>query len=209
MKSYSLVRDDYTTDSAALTAVLSAAQKRGTGRTGIFGLRLQRGSFDFFTQQLRTLYPEPQSDAARIAAAFGPVRYIHLTRPDKLAQAISRVKAEQTGLWHRAADGSEMERLAPPQQPYYDAAAIARHIAEMTAFDTQWRDWFRRDSIRPLQISYDALANNPGGVLAQVLEDLGLDASAAEGIAPPTAKLSDDVSKAWADRFRAEQGQEG
>ena len=32
-------------------------------------------------------------------------------REDKVGQAISRLKAEQTGLWHKFSDGTERERL--------------------------------------------------------------------------------------------------
>ena len=29
-------------------------------------------------------------------------------------------KAQQTGLWHIAPDGTELERVAPAQEPHYD-----------------------------------------------------------------------------------------
>ncbi len=98
-----------------LARVFRAAQDTGRGRTGVFGLRLQRGSFDYFAGQLALLHPGPAGDAARMQAAFGPVLFIHLTREDKLAQAVSYVMATQTGLWHRAPDGRELERLSPPR----------------------------------------------------------------------------------------------
>ena len=37
------------------------------------------------------------------------------SRENKLAQAVSLIKAEQTGLWHIAPDGTELERVAHQQ----------------------------------------------------------------------------------------------
>ena len=91
-----------------LEAIFRAAIAKGTLGTGIFGLRLQRHSFDFFTEKLAVLYPEHSNDVERFQAAFGRTLFVHLTRRDKVAQAVSYVKAQQTGLWHAAPDGTEL-----------------------------------------------------------------------------------------------------
>ena len=194
------------TEYAQLVAAFDAARASGTGDTGLFGLRLQRHSVDFFLQKLAELHPGLPTDTARLETAFGKILYIHLTRPDKIDQAVSRLKAEQSGLWHRAPDGPEIERLSPPPEQVYDAGAIARHVAEMSADDTAWAAWFAREGVVPHRISYDDLSRAPLVVLAGVLEALGLERSLADGIALPTAKLADAVSRTWAARFRAETG---
>jgi LPS sulfotransferase NodH len=187
-----------------LKAVVRAAIDEGTNGTGIFGLRLQRHSFDFFMAQLALLHPGPMSDAARLRAAFGPMRFIHLTRADKVAQAVSCVKAQQTGLWHRAPDGSEIERLKAHQDPVYDGAALRRCHDEMVEADRQWLAWFAREGIEPLGLTYDALAADPRAVLRQALRGLGLDEGAAAGVAIGVARLSDATNRDWAQRLRSE-----
>jgi LPS sulfotransferase NodH len=107
-----------------LRLLIDTAIEQGTANTGIFGLRLQRHSFDFFFRQLRTLCQDEPTDKARFEAVFGRTLFVHLTRPDKLSQAVSYVKAQQSGLWHRAADGSELERLSPPADPVFDFEAL-------------------------------------------------------------------------------------
>lgn len=206
LESYDLQRTDFGSDHETLSAIFAAAQKRGTGDTGMFGLRLQRGSFDFLMQQMEILYPDQQSDFARIQTAFGPTLLIHLTRANKLDQAISRVKATQTGLWHKAADGSELERLSPPQEPYYDAGEITRTLAELSALEDAWTVWFERENLQPLIVSYDALSSDPANVLAGILEELGLDPDLARDVSPQVAKLADATNRDWAKRFLAEQG---
>ena len=135
LETYELHNVNFSSKQEALSAIFGAAIARGTGDTGVFGLRLQRGSFEFFMQQTSMLYSGMQSDVERIQAAFGHTQFVYLTRPNKLDQAISRVKAIQTGLWHKAADGTELERLSEPQEPYYDAAAISHHLTELTELD--------------------------------------------------------------------------
>ena len=204
LKSLDLTPDISATRQETLRAVLSAAQQKGLGDTDIFGLRLMRKSFDFLMQQLDLLYPNLASDKERFNAAFGRTLYIHLTRSDKLAQAISLVKANQTGLWHMAPDGTELERMAPPQAPTYDPAQIEQQLQELTAYDGAWENWFKTEKITPLHATYEALAADPTGSLAQILDSLGLDNNAALGIKPGVAKLADDISVLWAQRFRVE-----
>ncbi|MEH6527932.1 MAG: Stf0 family sulfotransferase [Sneathiella sp.] len=205
LKTYELSRDDFTSDHDALSAVFDAARKQGTGNTRFFGLRLQRGSFDYFLQQVSILHPGLNRDLDRIEAAFGHTLFIHLTRPNKLYQAISHVKALQTGLWHMSADGTELERLSAPKEPVYDASRIARHLAGLSALDDAWKAWFNREKLHPLQITYDELSDDPRDGLARILDQLGLDRKVARDINPTVAKLADATNRRWAERFLAEK----
>lgn len=189
-----------------VAAVFDAAIDKGRGGTPVFGLRLQRHSFAFFSEKLALLHPKPAGDVARMQAAFGRAAFIHLTRADKVAQAVSLVRAEQTGLWHRAPDGAEIERTAPPREPVYDGAALRAAFEMLTGYERQWEDWFARENIEPLRLTYDALSADPRGTLATVLEAIGLPGAAATAITPETARLADATNRDWADRFRAEHG---
>lgn len=203
---YDLVPDEAATEREVLSEIFAAAIAEGSAGTGMFGLRLQRHSFDFFSQKLAVLHPNPPSGQQRFQAAFGHTAYLHLTRRDKVAQAVSYVKAEQTGLWHAAPDGSELERLSPPQAPAYAPDKIAAQVEEMTAFDRQWESWFEAERLAPLVLTYEALSADPVGTLKRVLEHLGLNPEAAAGVEPGVAKLADEISKDWVARFRAERG---
>jgi LPS sulfotransferase NodH len=52
--------------------------------------------------QLKLLHSEQNSDVERLNTTFGKAAFIFLSRKNKLEQAISCVKAMQTGLWHTA-----------------------------------------------------------------------------------------------------------
>lgn len=87
-------------DAAHCAAYLATAVRAGKGQTSIFGLRLMRENLGDLSAMIDKVHPGLPSDRDRLQAAFGKVLYIHLAREDKLAQAVSMVRAEQTGLWH-------------------------------------------------------------------------------------------------------------
>ncbi|MTH97981.1 Stf0 family sulfotransferase [Roseibium sp. RKSG952] len=201
---FGLERDSGDTEHALLSRIFQAAIAKGRGPTDTFGVRLQRHSFAFFTEQLARLCPGHGSDAGRFAAAFGRTLFIHLTREDKIAQAVSFVKAEQTGLWHRAPDGTELERLAPPKDPIYDNHVLKAVHDRFQAYDRDWTAWFEQQGIAPLRIAYEELAKHPVATLRTVLSALGLPADAAAGVEPAVARLSDETSRDWTRRLRAD-----
>lgn len=204
-RKFDIVPDGSASEREVLSTIFDAARARGTAGTGIFGLRLQRKSFDFFIQQTERLHPGLANDRARFEAAFGKTLFVHLTRSNKLEQAISFVKASQTGLWHQAPDGTELERLSAPQEPRYDRAEIANQLLELTALDEAWVGWFTKEEITPLRVTYDDLSADPTQVLARILTALGLDPAAARGVKPAVAKLADATSRDWLERFLGEQ----
>jgi LPS sulfotransferase NodH len=189
-----------------LRTVFRVVRRNGSAGTDIFGLRLMRKSFDFLMTQLDLLYPNLTSDTARFEAAFGCTHYVHLTREDKVAQAVSLIKATQTGLWHMAPDGTELERNAPPQSLRYNGARIARYVAGLTVYDEDWERWFENQQLAPVRVTYENLSNDLTGTLSKLLARLGLNRAAANGIVPNIARLADETNQNWAKRYRAEPG---
>ncbi len=185
-------------------AMLKGAIAAGKGETDIFGLRLMRATLPDLCALIDTVHPGLSTDRARLEAAFGEVLYIHLQREDKLAQAVSLVKAQQTGLWHIAPDGTEVERLTPPADPVYDFDRITRQLEELEAYDAAWADWFGTNAIDPLTVGYESLAAAPQEQLARICARLGVPAP--EDVKTNLGKLADAVSRDWIDRFRKEVG---
>lgn len=185
-----------------IEAVIAA----GRGGTDLFGLRIMRESGDELSARLDDLFPGLANDRARFETVFGPSLFIHLSRNDKVSQAVSRVKAMQTGLWHIAADGTERERTSPARAIVYDRDEIGRYVDDLTAQDESWNNWFDNNDIEPLRLTYEALSQDPTAALATVLAALGLDPAIASAIEPKTARLSDGESRNWVARFRAETG---
>ena len=112
-----------------------------------------------------------------------------MTRQNKLDQAISVVKAIQSGLWHMASDGTELERTTKAQKPVYDADAIAAELVDFVKADEDWKVWFAAERIHPLCIVYDDLSADPYAQLSRIVERLGLDYVPADKNMLPVAKF--------------------
>jgi LPS sulfotransferase NodH len=189
------------------TDYMAAMRSEGRGGTDMFGMRLMGPDLTYACDWLRRLHPGRSDDKALFDAAFGPTVFIHLSRQDKLAEAVSYLRAEQSGLWHANTDGSDRERIPPVAAQGYDATAIASRMAMLTRHDTHWPTWFAKHNITPMKLNYEALALDPLAMLGDVLTYLGLDPAFAARARPSLRKLADATSAAWIARFRAENDQ--
>lgn len=183
---------------------IPAMLQAGRGDTGLFGLRLMWASAAEATERLLRLQGGTLDLAAQFETAFGPVLYLHLSRDDKVAQAVSLVRAEQSGLWHLAADGTVYEGPPEPRPMVYDAVRLGEVVAELHADDAAWAEFFNSHAIDPLRLTYETMSSAPQSALATILSALGRDPALANSISPMTRKLASGESRDWAERFRRE-----
>ena len=187
-------------------AYLDAMRREGRAGTDVFGLRLMWGSTAEATRRLNRALGREAALPESLEAAFGRVLHVHVSRNDKVAQAVSLLRAEQSGLWHLAADGSVLEGVEAPRQVTYDGTRIAELVSDLINDDRSWSTFFETSEITPLQLVYEEVAANPKAALRHLLAALELDPDGATSVTIPTSKLGDDVSQAWAERFRREAG---
>jgi trehalose 2-sulfotransferase len=173
---------------------LAAAIKAGRHGSPVFGVRLM---WDHLQGLVRDL--GGQDD---LETVFGPMRHVYLHRRDRVAQAVSRHKAEVSGTWHLG-----FEEAAVPKVPVYDFDAIEGHLREVEADHAQWQAWFATRRICPLDIAYEDLSADPQGIAQEVLEFLGLCAPGPLQVT--NRKMADAESAQWVARFRAEAAQKG
>ena len=185
---------------------LAAALREGSAGTGVFGLRLMWDHLPEATRRLARALGREYDPAALLSEAFGPPLWIHLSRQDKVAQAVSRLRAERTGLWHRAADGTVLEELPPVGPLDYDARRLAEIESELHHDEQAWQAFFSARAVLPLRLTYEEMAADPRSAAASILKALGLDPSAAAQVTAPTSRLADDLSEAWIERYRREAG---
>jgi len=136
------------------------------------------------------------ADATLLRERFPDPRYVHVTRRDKIAQAVSLWRAVQTRAW-RAGEVTETEN----GDAVYHAGAIGYLAGQLSDHDDAWRAWFSANRIEPLRVVYEELAADTSGVTAEVLEDLGV--GPAEVPEPPLRRQGDDRSARWVERYRA------
>jgi LPS sulfotransferase NodH len=186
---------------------LAAMLAGGRGGTDIFGLRIMWGSVATAAIRFDRAHGGSVDIAQRFQTMLGETPlYIHLSRTDKVAQAISLYRAEQSGLWHLAADGSVIEGETSPQPVTYNAHRIAQIVTERTSDDEAWNRFFADRGLKPVRLTYEAISADPRAALGLVLSALGLDPTIATAIAVPTAKIGDQTNADWAERFRSTPG---
>lgn len=179
---------------------LSAAIRAGTDDTGTFGLRVQAPSLQPMLAELRGLFG-PLLDVQLLERAFGPCQFIHIRREDDVAQAVSRLKAEVSQVWHL--DGTE---AAPRGEASYDATRLDQFRAEAAAGNAAWEAWFTATGIAPARLVYEDFSTAPAAAVRGLLERLGLPPAPCTVISAPNRRMADATSAAWAARYRAERG---
>jgi LPS sulfotransferase NodH len=108
---------------------------------------------------------------------------VYLTRENVLAQAISRYRGIQTGVWHAAAKGQADPAADPgtdrgPDRGTdvpFDHAAIAGQIDRIAGMMACYERLFARLGLQPLRITYEQIAADPGAVLGRIAALAGVD----------------------------------
>lgn len=185
---------------------LGAAQEAGRSPNGVFSARIMWGTMEALVRNTAAHDPgHGESDAQILERAFGRCRFVHLWREDAVAQAVSLLRAEQTGLWHTT-DSAEAAGAAPPR---YDFDQIRARVAEMGAHNAAWRRWFARNAITPQALSYEALDRDSAGEALKVLSFLGLSLPPGARLSSPTHRMADALSADWVARYRRDCAQGG
>ena len=182
---------------------VGAVRQHGEAGTGRFGMRIMWRDMPVFLQRLEVLYPGVDTATGRLLHVFGIDHFVHLSRVDKVAQAISLVLAAQTELWHRNADGSERERTALHAEPRYDRDQIAAQLRILEAEAVGWAQWFESVGVSPMALTYEELADDPASSHARVLAYIG--STGPPSLEPSTSKLATELNEDWVARFQQER----
>jgi trehalose 2-sulfotransferase len=175
--------------------------REGTSPNGVFGCKMMWGYLAELVPQLAELFGVPASDpAAVLGATFPNLRYVWLTRRDKVRQGISFYRALETRIW-RSTDVAAV----PPANPPFNFPAIDRLVQLSTWEDDAWQEFFRKNGIAPLVVAYEDLAQDPEGIAERILTYLGLP-----GLPLPEGpwqhqKQADTLTEEWVAKYGAEK----
>jgi trehalose 2-sulfotransferase len=178
---------------------LAWALREGTTPNGVFGAKLMWGYLGDFAQLLRGIdgmdgLPVPDL----LGRAFPHLRYVRITRQDKVRQAVSLWRAVQTQAWRRE-NGGDDKRQA--REPTFSFRAINYLVRLLTAHDASWDAYFLGLGVKPLKITYEQLAEAPEQVVRGVLDHLEIPAPPdLEVRAPGLAVQADQRSEEWVRR---------
>jgi LPS sulfotransferase NodH len=168
----------------------------GMTPNGVFGAKLMWGYLGDFATLLRGIAGNAGKPVPELlAATFPGLRYVQITREDKVRQAVSLWKAVQTQAWRAKEDD------APKVEPTFSFRAINFLVRQLTAHDASWDAYFLGLGITPLKLTYEELAEAPERVVRGVLDHLGIPAPAHLAIEPTGLKVQADArSEEWVQR---------
>ena len=141
------------------------------------------------------------SDLEILLNAFPRLRFIQITRREKLRQAISKARAFQTGLWKVQKGKTEVA------EPQFDRSLITRCLREGEEHERIWSAFFARLGLEPFRVEYEELCENYEATLRATLDFLKISLPRRAEIGPPaTIRQSDALSQQWEEWYRAGDG---
>jgi len=173
-----------------------------TTPNGVFGAKVTWRHFGAFIAMNRDTGDCRELSAAQLASALLPnLRYIWLTRRDKIRQAISYSRALQTGIW------AEMgQTVAGGPDPQYDSGSITSLLHGIEEDEMRIRRFFCASDIEPFSVVYEDLVCRYDATCGDILEYLGVEPPKNLRLGKPRlAKQIDSRTEEWVRRYQLEQ----
>ncbi len=175
-----------------------------TTPNGVFGTKVHFEQLPVLVSKIDAEGGRPSAPVARILEArFPNLHYLWLRRKNDVRQAISLYRAVKTRVWWEFPGGyPPMYRQA--EEPGGDGAfnfdEIVRHLSFVRENTARWEEFFARNGITPLEITYEALDANYEETVSRVLYFLGLPVSTP---IPPrnTKRQADILTDEWEKEF--------
>ena len=178
---------------------------------GFFGFKLHFHQIPALRRRLIEAMPPPVLLDPRAAderpvfdllrQRFPGIRFVWLSRRNKVAQAISYYRASRTRVWRLWNDGRSPP-AAPDTKLEYDRAAIELFLRRVNAMDVGWRQFFVVHKIPALIVIYEDFAQSYEPTVRGVMKFLGLPSDDLVVPPPGLIRLADEESLEWERRFR-------
>jgi LPS sulfotransferase NodH len=136
---------------------------------GVFGAKIMPGQFRDLCA-MTTPRRAGRNPHAGLQSIFPGLRYVWMRRRDKLRQAISYVRADQTGQWFQREGGVHL----PRPKPRFDQEAIDLRLREIESEERQWLNFFDISRVTPVTVVYEDLAYDYEATAKRTLKQLGI-----------------------------------
>jgi trehalose 2-sulfotransferase len=178
----------------------------GSTPNGVFGAKVHWHQFEHLTAKLRSIQDGSSSDLELLRRTFPDLRYVYLTRRDKVRQAVSYYRAIQTGVWWSIRPDAHQKPAtpapAPGPPPPFDFEQIDHWVTRLTSFESRWRRHFETLRVEPFQVVYEEFVESYEATVLALLRYLELPITEGVRVTPPRLrKQADDVSEEWVQRY--------
>jgi LPS sulfotransferase NodH len=173
-------------EAESLASYVTALRERRTGPNGVFGMKAH-----FF--QLAETFRDGD-----LESRFPGLRYVYISRRDRLRQAISWARAIQTNRWA----WTEEAATAADPAPIFRRPQVDRLLAGIAERERRWEAFFIGCDAEPLRVTYEELVEAPAVTVAAVLRHLGIpDADGVPVAAPALRRQADELTEEWVSRY--------
>jgi LPS sulfotransferase NodH len=192
----------------------------GMTSNGVFGVKIMWSYFSIVLKRLRTVASFQHLSFDEIAQSlWGGVRYIHMTRRDKVRQAVSMAKAIQSGKWididrrvFQAVTApffytqdlrilrNQVCTVAGPVK--YDFDQIAQIYDTVCREDESWREYLQATGAEVFSVVYEDFIEESERTTNNIIDFLQVPRAEPITIARGFMKRqSDSINHEWAQRF--------
>jgi trehalose 2-sulfotransferase len=170
----------------------------GTTPNGVFAAKVKWPNMGHLAELMDGLLEgDRQSPAEHLDSLFPNLRYVWVTRRDKVRQAVSLVKARQSTQWK--------EMTAQPQRSHaadYNFLLVDLALRQIIQEECSWEDYFARTGITPFTVIYEDFVRNYEATVRQLLEHLQIDLPRDYAFPHPRLrKQADAESEEWVERY--------
>jgi LPS sulfotransferase NodH len=163
---------------------------------GVFSAKLMLKQMDAFVSDLKRYKSiEAGGMIETIDFAFGKPLYIQVFRRDKKRQAISLVRAEQTGSW--------ASPQHPSGRPVFDSSRLDRTLALLLRLENTWNEELAAvDPSRRMTLEYEDIVENMESSLSSLLDWLQIAERPKPFRSPSIERQSDELTEEWLGMWR-------
>lgn len=161
--------------------------KRKTGSNAVFGFKAHFHQYEiaFGTDLIPPIFPN--------------LKFIWLTRQDKVRQAVSYAKAIQTNQWSSLFESTN-------DAPKFDYQQIKQLHRQTENEEDRLVAFAQTHAIEPLKLIYEQIVEAPFDAARQCLDYLGIALPADQPLEALTlTRQSDNVTEAWVEQYHAMQ----
>ncbi len=173
--------------------------QHGSSPNGVFGMKVEAPNLAYLDRKLPQ-QPEigQASLSQRLAHTFPDLRYIWITRRNKVRQAVSYFRAAQTEAWVSRANGKYQSH-----ELTFNLQLIDQYLQQILRDEYRWAEFFAASGIAPFTVVYEDFVLEYEPTVRRVLDYLQIPLPEPYEFPPPRLqKQADELSEEWVKRYQ-------
>jgi len=165
---------------------------------GVSGFKIQGHQIKNLVKELNKTHRYRKVSVNNIIKFFPKnLKYIWLSRKDKVRQAISLSKVWKSGILFI----NKKKKRRPPIDIAFDSGSIMGAVEKIREEEVIWRNFFEKNKIEPLKLEYEEVTRDFRGTLIKILNYFEVPVPKSLIVKTYLLKQSDELSEKWIERY--------